>query len=252
VVPEGIVYLRTDITGKIVPYGGQAMSDARYLARQAEHAPATPAATLAWSYDANGNIRSLAESYAWLTGDGSVHSTGSATYWYRYDGMNRVVTDRGQLVGGAIVRGTTGVDIAYDALGRRTTVQGAKALIGTLEVYVPGGNGGGGGTTPPMPDDGSDPGDGGHYEQWQVNYNGESRESYAYDTAGNLAAVTVLATGYYDNGHGAVESTGVFSRAMGGARTATTCWGGRRASWTRWRAAAWSTTMSRPMTPRAG
>lgn len=38
VVPEGIVYLRTDITGKIAPYGGQAKNDARYLARQAEHA----------------------------------------------------------------------------------------------------------------------------------------------------------------------------------------------------------------------
>ncbi len=41
-VPEGIVCLRTDITGKIAPYGGQAMNDARFLTRQAEHARAFP------------------------------------------------------------------------------------------------------------------------------------------------------------------------------------------------------------------
>jgi hypothetical protein len=41
-VPNGIVYLRTDITGKLSPYGGQAINDARFLARQAEHARAFP------------------------------------------------------------------------------------------------------------------------------------------------------------------------------------------------------------------
>lgn len=42
VVPEGLVYLRTDITGKLAPYGGQAINDSRFLARQAEHARAFP------------------------------------------------------------------------------------------------------------------------------------------------------------------------------------------------------------------
>jgi hypothetical protein len=40
--PNGIVYLRTDITGRLAPYGGQAINDARYLARQGEHARAFP------------------------------------------------------------------------------------------------------------------------------------------------------------------------------------------------------------------
>lgn len=34
--------MRTDLTGTLAPYGGQAINDARYLARQAEHARAFP------------------------------------------------------------------------------------------------------------------------------------------------------------------------------------------------------------------
>lgn len=49
VAPERIVYYRTDITGKIALYGGQAMNNARYLARQAEHAPAFPDAEFKFS-----------------------------------------------------------------------------------------------------------------------------------------------------------------------------------------------------------
>ena len=41
-VPEGIVYLRTDVTGGVAPYGGQSINEARYVARQAEHARAIP------------------------------------------------------------------------------------------------------------------------------------------------------------------------------------------------------------------
>jgi hypothetical protein len=41
-VSEGIVYRRTDKTGKIEPYGGQAKSEARFIERQSEHARAHP------------------------------------------------------------------------------------------------------------------------------------------------------------------------------------------------------------------
>jgi hypothetical protein len=41
-VPEGVVYLRTDRTGGILPYGGQAKSEARFFERQTEHARAHP------------------------------------------------------------------------------------------------------------------------------------------------------------------------------------------------------------------
>ncbi|HEX8223317.1 MAG TPA: hypothetical protein VF605_05830, partial [Allosphingosinicella sp.] len=40
--PQGVVYLRTDLSGTLAPYGGQALSEARFLARQAEHARANP------------------------------------------------------------------------------------------------------------------------------------------------------------------------------------------------------------------
>jgi RHS repeat-associated protein len=39
---NGIIYLRTDLTGKVKPYVGQAKNEARYLARQKEHARANP------------------------------------------------------------------------------------------------------------------------------------------------------------------------------------------------------------------
>jgi hypothetical protein len=42
VASEGIVYLRTDVTGKLAPYVGQAMNNKRYIARQIEHAKAFP------------------------------------------------------------------------------------------------------------------------------------------------------------------------------------------------------------------
>src|SRR5262249_27100130 len=47
--PEGVVYLRTDLTGNLEPYGGQAESYARYLARQQEHARAFPDARFSFS-----------------------------------------------------------------------------------------------------------------------------------------------------------------------------------------------------------
>jgi len=41
-VPEGVVYRRTDVSGNIAVYGGQAKSEKRFLERQAEHARANP------------------------------------------------------------------------------------------------------------------------------------------------------------------------------------------------------------------
>ncbi|WP_137862190.1 MULTISPECIES: DUF1826 domain-containing protein [unclassified Sphingomonas] len=77
---------------------------------------------MSWRYDANGNIRSQSNVYSLLGGNGAVSTVDgqqSPTFWYRYDTMNRVVTDRGMLSGGQIVRGTVGVDLSYDAAGQR-------------------------------------------------------------------------------------------------------------------------------------
>lgn len=40
--PGGIIYLRTDLSGGLKPYVGQAKNEARYISRQAEHARANP------------------------------------------------------------------------------------------------------------------------------------------------------------------------------------------------------------------
>lgn len=39
---EGVIYLRTDVTGGLKPYVGQAKSEARFLARQREHVKKYP------------------------------------------------------------------------------------------------------------------------------------------------------------------------------------------------------------------
>src|SRR5262249_43768397 len=49
-------------------------------------------------------------------------TTTTQDFWYRYDTLNRVVTDKGSLTGGAVVRGATGVDLTYDAAGQRATL----------------------------------------------------------------------------------------------------------------------------------
>ncbi|WP_163773912.1 hypothetical protein, partial [Proteus mirabilis] len=53
----------------------------------------TPAASVSWRYDANGNIRSQSNVHSLLGGNGAVSTVDgqqSPTFWYRYDTMNRV------------------------------------------------------------------------------------------------------------------------------------------------------------------
>ncbi|MFT3727114.1 MAG: LysM peptidoglycan-binding domain-containing protein [Terricaulis sp.] len=79
-----------------------------------------PNATHTFVYDANGNIRRSTATYYALNSQGA--ATGSAAtqdYWYKYDSLNRMTTSQGALSGGAISRGTTGVDIVYDNAGNR-------------------------------------------------------------------------------------------------------------------------------------
>ena len=57
---EGVIYLRTDKTGVLKPYVGQAKNEARYISRQAEHARANPNADFDFKIinkgSANGNF----------------------------------------------------------------------------------------------------------------------------------------------------------------------------------------------------
>lgn len=73
-------------------------------------------------YDAAGNVRRTVANYTRADNDQSA----TQDYWYRYDSMNRFVVTKGVLSGGAIVRGSTGVDIQYDAAGQRVVAISTK------------------------------------------------------------------------------------------------------------------------------
>lgn len=78
-----------------------------------------PAGSITWTYDANGNIRSSVNTTSYLSSTGGSLGQLTNTYWYRFDTMNRVVTDKGVLTSGQIVRGIQGTDIEYDLAGQR-------------------------------------------------------------------------------------------------------------------------------------
>src|SRR3972149_8476461 len=83
-----------------------------------------PGASTTYEYDANGNVRrSLSQFHALSTTGAPASGWTTQDYWYRYDSLNRVVTTKGQLSGGAIVRGAAGADITYDLSGQRASVQ---------------------------------------------------------------------------------------------------------------------------------
>ena len=73
--------------------------------------------TIEYEYDANGNRRRVHSLY----NDGLNGTRAEQDYWYQYDGMNRFTVTMGQLVGGQIVRGSSGdgVSIEYDNAGQR-------------------------------------------------------------------------------------------------------------------------------------
>ncbi|WEJ98121.1 MAG: LysM peptidoglycan-binding domain-containing protein [Candidatus Sphingomonas phytovorans] len=175
-----------------------------------------PAASVTWSYDASGNIRHLSQTYRVLDsyGNASATATGPEHFWYDYDSMNRVVTDRGALSGGVVVRGAKGVSLAYDAAGQRRTVLSDDYMIGYAQTWVwypdydPGS-----GHHEPMP---MDPGVTGDYEYRQVNFFGQRQETYSYDNAGNLISAAIAESGYEDQGDGTVVASGAIDRSVGG------------------------------------
>jgi YD repeat-containing protein len=135
----------------------------------------SPAANIAYEYDANGNIRRTLATNPVLDSYGNVSSNQTKDYWFRFDSMNRLVTDKGRLSGAVgaagtgIVRGygayfgsSSGQDILYNAAGERAAV--------LTTGYSAGAYGDNEGQTF----------DGSFYE---------NRESYIYDIAGRLTQI---------------------------------------------------------------
>lgn len=140
----------------------------------------TPAASTTTSYDAVGNIRRTQASFYALDAGGAASYQTIRDYWFRYDSMNRLVTDRGKLSGAAGAAGTTivrgaanayngdaGQDMVYDAAGQRKYV--LKSYEGTLiDTYYTGMS-----TFPTQ----------------EISYLNTQREDFEYDGAGALTKI---------------------------------------------------------------
>jgi YD repeat-containing protein len=124
--------------------------------------------TIAYEYDAAGNVRHMGASYR----DVAFGGTQTQDYWYKYDSMNRFVTTKGTFTGtrgsGTISRGAAGTDIVYDAAGERMSATKTVQRYLDLGIY--------GGSLP---------------------YDADQREDYSYTADGYLASVRI-ATGSYD------------------------------------------------------
>lgn len=159
-----------------------------------------PVSNISYEYDGNGNVRRTYASYRGLSAQGIVNSTATIKdYWFRYDSMNRVTTDKGQLSGAAGVAGTTivrgansanetsaGRDILYDAAGQRIAVLTTNYQVGYQDYYYDN--------------------YGYYYGEYIPGYVQELRESYLYDSAGRLsqaqASAGVTQSEVYDPGTG--------------------------------------------------
>ena len=164
-----------------------------------EHGGIVAGAHSHYRYDAAGNVRRTLSTSWSLNNQGAPTQQTTQDFWYRYDSMNRVVTDKGTLEGGQIVRGQFGTDIFYNAQGDRATV--LRSFAGSHWVvdpnyydpnYIPPGawnnwyNYG----EPPEP--------GGYPGGYYVSFTGAIREDYAYDGAGRMTHV-YQSTGSYHN-----------------------------------------------------
>lgn len=126
----------------------------------------SPASSITNHYDAAGNVRRTQATWRTLGASGADNTTQSSSdFWFRYDSMNRLVVNRGQLVGGiggVITRGTpsagvaSGQEIQYDLKGQRVSVISSTF---TPNIYAPGGG-----------------------------YVTNTREFYRYDAAGRLTS----------------------------------------------------------------
>jgi YD repeat-containing protein len=152
----------------------------------------TPAADEAWQYDKVGNIIHLTAHYRALDQDGTASSTNSTQdYYYRYDAMNRVVTSQGVLSGGAILRGTGGVDIFYNGAGDRVQTLSTKAIY-----------------------------------YYYGSYNQDTQETYAYSADGTLHTVSVAQNSSTGGTLGAAQLKSTFTYDAMGRLTEQQDWTG--------------------------
>ena len=142
-----------------------------------------------YEYDLVGNIRRSNTTYRPIDHQGAQAAyTIAQDNWYRYDSVNRLVT-KGELSGGQIVRGSSGVDYLYDKAGQR--VRATRTAQAEAYAYNP------------------------YYDPYYgygnpyllIYYDADTREDYTYDTGGVLSAVRIAQGSYIDNYDGTVTPT---------------------------------------------
>ena len=152
---------------------------------------AVSAASLDYKYDQNGNIRRSLATFYNLDQNGNPSAASTQDYWYRYDALNRVTTAKGQLSGGRIDPGYTGVAYQYDLAGQR--VASSRTIGATAWVY--------------NPNEYDNESGSGRGSSTAVYYDAEQRETYGYDADGRLTSVRIATQGYDDNGDGTVTAS---------------------------------------------
>ena len=146
-----------------------------------------PASSTTYEYDLVGNIRHTHSVQAMLDVQGANIYAPQVDYWYRYDAMNRVTTDKGFLSGSVIYGGTA---YTYDSAGRRATATSTVSRSNKLWRYVPL-------YGPSTPRYYSDPPSnwvddgGGTTTYYDYYFSSTQVETYNYDSAGNLASVGI-------------------------------------------------------------
>ena len=118
-----------NLTGEVLKNGATTLSSqtstydalGRMLTWSEAGSATLPASSITWKYDANGNIRNSETTAQTLNSQGGIAGPSFVSHWYLFDTMNRVVRDKGLLIDGQIKRGMTGVDLAYDLAGQRTS-----------------------------------------------------------------------------------------------------------------------------------
>jgi YD repeat-containing protein len=193
----------TERNGAVVQNATAGYDNLGRLTHWNEHGNGTThGASVIHDYDAAGNIRRTRASTPVLDQQGNFSYQSNTDQWYRFDAMNRVVTQKGQLVGGQIVRGSFGTDYTYDQAGQRRSA--TRTASRSASIYNPNYN--------PEP----------YYDPWGYNYPREPmygdqymtvyydavvREDYAYDAAGGLSQVRIAESGYQDNMDGTLTVT---------------------------------------------
>lgn len=111
-----------DLENQTATYDAMGRMTSWTSASSADGVRGLPGANSSYRYDANGNIRATIGQSSMPSQNGNGTSVVGFSHWYRYDSMNRIVTDRGTLTNGQILRGIEGTDIFYDSAGNRSYI----------------------------------------------------------------------------------------------------------------------------------